>query len=154
MPNVEGIGLEPASVAVTPDNGIAVDDHLRTTNADVSAAGDVRSGIAHVGMQVWHARGHSIPIRIRTAMLQDVDRASIDGQDEGFVKLHVGAGTDRILGATIVASRAGEMISDVAVAISAGTGLRDLARVLHTYPAQSEAIRMAAMAYGDGLPAA
>ena len=87
-------------------------------------------------------------------MMQDVDRAITDGQDEGFVKLHVREGTDRILGATIVASRASEMINEVSVAMSAGIGLRDLARVLHTYPAQSEAIRMAAVAYVDGLPAA
>jgi pyruvate/2-oxoglutarate dehydrogenase complex dihydrolipoamide dehydrogenase (E3) component len=110
--------------------------------------------IAHIGMQVWEAREHSVPIKTYTVMMQDVDRAITDGQDEGFVKLHVREGTDQILGSTIVSSRASEMINEVSVAMSAGIGLRDLARVLHTYPAQSEAIRMAAMAYVEGLPAA
>ena len=110
--------------------------------------------IAHIGMQVLEAREHSVPIKTYTVMMQDVDRAITDGQDEGFVKLHVREGTDRILGGTIVSSRASEMINEVSVAMSAGIGLRDLARVLHTYPAQSEAIRMAAVAYVESLPAA
>jgi pyruvate/2-oxoglutarate dehydrogenase complex dihydrolipoamide dehydrogenase (E3) component len=110
--------------------------------------------IAHIGMQVREAREHSVPIKTYTVMMQDVDRAITDGEDEGFVKLHVKEGTDRILGCTIVSTRASEMINEVSVAMSAGVGLRDLARVLHTYPAQSEAIRMAAMAYVEGLPAA
>lgn len=194
VPNVDGIGLERASIAFTADEGIVVDDCLRTTNADVYAAGDVcaarkfanvaeasacvavenalagktsrQSGltvpwctycdpeIAHIGMQVLEAREHSVPIKTYTVMMQDVDRAITDGQDEGFVKLHVREGTDRILGGTIVSSRASEMINEVSVAMSAGIGLRDLARVLHTYPAQSEAIRMAAVAYVESLPAA
>lgn len=62
------------------------------------------------------------------------------------MKIHVKEGTDKILGATIVASRASEMINEIAVAMTAGIGLRDLADVLHTYPAQSDAVRMAAIA--------
>jgi pyruvate/2-oxoglutarate dehydrogenase complex dihydrolipoamide dehydrogenase (E3) component len=194
VPNIDGIGLDRASIAFTPDEGIAVDDFLCTTNADVYAAGDACTAhrfanvaeasaclavdnalsgkmrrqseltvpwctycdpeIAHIGMQVWEAREQSIPIKTYTVMMQDVDRAIIDGQDEGFVKLHIREGTDRILGATIVSSRASEMINEVSVAMSAGMGLCDLARVLHTYPAQSEAIRMAAIAYVEGLPTA
>jgi len=68
------------------------------------------------------------------------------------VKIHVGEGTDRILGATIVATRASEMINEISVAMTAGIGLRELARVLHSYPAQCDAIRMAAEAYVDDLP--
>ena len=86
-------------------------------------------------------------------MMQDVDRAITDGQDDGFVKIHVKAGTDRILGATIVASRASEMINEISVAMSVGIGMRDLANVLHTYPAQSDAIRLAALAYARDRPA-
>ncbi|HEY5048056.1 MAG TPA: mercuric reductase [Rhizomicrobium sp.] len=103
--------------------------------------------IAHVGIQVWDAREKSIPVKTYTVMMQDVDRAITDGQDDGFVKLHVEEGTDRILGATIVATRASELINEVSVVISAGIGMRALAGVLHTYPAQSEAIRLAALAY-------
>jgi pyruvate/2-oxoglutarate dehydrogenase complex dihydrolipoamide dehydrogenase (E3) component len=107
--------------------------------------------IAHVGMQVWDARAQSIPVKTYSVLMQDVDRAITDGQDTGFVKVHVHEGTDRILGATIVAARASEMINEVCVAMSAGIGLRDLARAVHSYPAQSRAVWMAAMAFEADL---
>jgi pyruvate/2-oxoglutarate dehydrogenase complex dihydrolipoamide dehydrogenase (E3) component len=105
--------------------------------------------IAHIGMQVWEASQRSIPVKSFTIMMHDVDRAITDDQDNGFVKLHIREGTDEILGATIVASRASEMINEVSVLMSAGIGLRKLADILHTYPAQSDAIRLAATAYMD-----
>jgi pyruvate/2-oxoglutarate dehydrogenase complex dihydrolipoamide dehydrogenase (E3) component len=107
--------------------------------------------IAHVGLQVWQARARKIPIRTLTVMMQDVDRAITDHQDMGFVKLHVAGATDRILGATIVASHASEMINEVCVAMSTGIGLRALAEVIHTYPSQSEAIRIAARELDEPL---
>ncbi len=70
-----------------------------------------------------------------------------DGEEDGFVKIHVRQGTDRILGATVVASHAGEMINGLSLAISTGIGLRALARVIQAYPTQAEAIKMAAEAY-------
>lgn len=108
--------------------------------------------VAHVGLQVWEAREHSIPIKTYTVMMHDVDRAITDLQDNGFVKLHAAEGKDRILGATIVAARASEMINEVCVAMHAGVGLRALARVVHTYPAQSDAIRLAAMSIDEPDP--
>ena len=63
------------------------------------------------------------------------------------MKIHVRDGTDRILGATVVARHAGEMINGLSLAITSGIGLRALARVIHTYPTQAEAIKMAADAY-------
>ena len=101
--------------------------------------------IADIGMSAREAREASIPVQTFTVMMQDNDRAIIDGQDDGFVKIHVRAGTDQILGASIVASRASEMINEIAVAMDAGMGMRDLANVLHVYPAQTEAIKRAAM---------
>jgi pyruvate/2-oxoglutarate dehydrogenase complex dihydrolipoamide dehydrogenase (E3) component len=103
--------------------------------------------IAHIGMHVWEARERSIPVKSFTIMMQDVDRAITDGQDDGFVKIHIRDGTDEILGATIVAARASEMINEMSVLMSAGIGMRKLASILHTYPAQSDAIRLAAAAY-------
>ena len=103
--------------------------------------------IAHIGLHVWEARRQSIPIKSFTVMMHDVDRAITDGQDTGFLKIHVAEGSDRILGATIVASRASEMINEMAVIMSAGVGMKALAEVVHTYPAQSEAIVLAAQAY-------
>lgn len=103
--------------------------------------------IAHIGLQVWQARRQSIPIKSYTVMLSDVDRAITDGQETGFVKIHVAEGSDRILGATIVASRASELINEVAVVMSTGIGMEALAEVVHTYPAQSGALVLAAQAY-------
>ncbi len=79
--------------------------------------------------------------------MHDVDRAIADGEQEGFVKIHVKEGTDKILGATIVARHAGEMINEITLAIVAGLGLRTLANVIHAYPTQADAIKKAADAY-------
>ena len=187
VPNVEDLGLDKAGIAVDPEQGIKVDDFLRTTNPDVYAAGDVcldlkftdaaqasariavRNAlsegqerqsrlvipwctycdpeIAHVGVHVWEARLQSIPIKSYTIMMHDVDRAITDGTDAGFVKIHIAEGTDRILGATIVSSRASELINEMSVVMSAGIGMNDLANVVHTYPAESGAIMLAALAY-------
>jgi pyruvate/2-oxoglutarate dehydrogenase complex dihydrolipoamide dehydrogenase (E3) component len=103
--------------------------------------------IAHVGLYVREAREKDIPVKTFTILMHDVDRAVCDGEEEGFVKIHVRDGSDRILGATVVARHAGEMISGLSLAISAGIGLRTLARVIHAYPTQTDAIKMAADAY-------
>jgi pyruvate/2-oxoglutarate dehydrogenase complex dihydrolipoamide dehydrogenase (E3) component len=76
-----------------------------------------------------------------------VDRAILDGEEEGFVKIHVREGTDRILGATVVARHAGEMINEITLAMVAGAGLGMVAKVIHSYPTQAEGIRKAADAY-------
>ena len=103
--------------------------------------------IAHVGMYVRQARAQGIPVRTFTVPMHTVDRAITDGEGTGFVKIHVRDGSDEILGATIVARHAGEMISEITLAMVAGIGLATLSRVIHPYPTQSEAIRMAADAY-------
>jgi len=103
--------------------------------------------IAHIGLYVREAREKAIPVRTFTILMHDVDRAVTDGEEEGFVKIHVRGGTDRILGATVVARHAGEMINGISLAITSGIGLRALARVIHTYPTQAEAFKMAADAY-------
>jgi pyruvate/2-oxoglutarate dehydrogenase complex dihydrolipoamide dehydrogenase (E3) component len=103
--------------------------------------------IAHVGLYVKEARTKGIPIKTFTVMMSDVDRAITDGEDEGFVKIHVREGTDEILGATVAASHAGEMISEISLAMNAKIGLRALARVNHPYPTQAQAIKLAADAF-------
>jgi pyruvate/2-oxoglutarate dehydrogenase complex dihydrolipoamide dehydrogenase (E3) component len=100
--------------------------------------------IAHVGLYVRQARERNIPVKTFTIPRHDVDRAIADDEEVGFVKINVRERTDRILGATIVARHAGEMISEITLAIVAGVGLRTLARVIHAYPTQAEAIRKAA----------
>ncbi len=98
-------------------------------------------------MYVTEARAKKIPVETITIPMHDVDRAIADGEEEGFVKIHVRSGTDCILGATVVARHAGEMISDLSLAMSAGIGMRTLAHVSHPYPTQASAIKMAATVY-------
>ena len=71
----------------------------------------------------------------------------LDGEDEGFLKVHVKKGFDKILGATLVARRAGEMISEITLAMVSGAGLGPLAKTIHPYPTQAEVIRKAGDAY-------
>jgi pyruvate/2-oxoglutarate dehydrogenase complex dihydrolipoamide dehydrogenase (E3) component len=170
-PNVDDLGLESAGVDFDAGRGIDVDDFLRTSNADVYAAGDVSGShhftnvaeasarlavqnafgarierqsrltipwctycdpeIAHIGMDIREARRQSIPVKCFTVMMQDVDRAITDEQDDGFVKIYVKEGTDIILGASIVATRASELINEMSVIMSAGIGMRELATILH-----------------------
>jgi pyruvate/2-oxoglutarate dehydrogenase complex dihydrolipoamide dehydrogenase (E3) component len=100
--------------------------------------------VAHVGLYVSEARERAIPVKTFTILMHDTDRAILDGQEKGFVKIYVKEGTDQILGATIVASHAGEMINEITLAMDAGIGLSALARVIHAYPTQANAIKMAA----------
>jgi len=103
--------------------------------------------VAQVGLNEETAAKQGLRLQTFVRPLQEVDRAIIDGEEEGFVKIHVRAGTDKILGATIVARHAGEMISEVTTAMVAGMGLGTLAAVIHPYPTQAEAIRQAGDLY-------
>lgn len=186
-PAVEGLGLEAAKIEYDTGRGIVVDDHLRTTNPLVYAAGDVCSAykfthlsdaqakiairnalflarsrasaltipwctytdpeIAHVGLSEDEARKRGLAVKAFTQPLAESDRAILDGETEGFVKIIVKEGSDQIVGATIVASHAGEMITEVTTAIVAGVGLGRLGDIIHPYPAQADAIRRAAGLY-------
>lgn len=103
--------------------------------------------IAHVGLYQQEAKDKGIPVQTFVQKLRDVDRAILDGQDEGFVKILIRAGTDQILGATIVAEHAGEMISEITVAMAGRVGLGKLGNVIHPYPTQAEAIKRVGDAY-------
>ena len=100
--------------------------------------------IAHVGMYEADARAKGIAVETFTQPLAEVDRAVLDGEDAGFARVHVRKGTDRILGATVVAADAGNLISEVTVAMKAGAGLGVIGSAIHPYPTQAEAWRKAA----------
>ena len=100
--------------------------------------------IAHVGMYEADARAKGIAIETFTQPFAEVDRAVLDGEDAGFARVHVRKGTDRILGATVVAADAGNLISEVTVAMKAGAGLGTIGSAIHPYPTQAEAWRKAA----------
>ncbi|MDD2901138.1 MAG: FAD-containing oxidoreductase [Syntrophales bacterium] len=97
--------------------------------------------VARVGLSEAEARKQGLAVNTFAKPLGEVDRAILDGEEEGFVKILVKAGTDKIVGATIVARHAGEMISEVSTAMAGKVGLGALAAVIHPYPTQAEAIR-------------
>ena len=103
--------------------------------------------IAHVGMYERDAQERGIPLDTFIRPMKEVDRAVTDGEEEGFVKVHVKRGTDKILGATIVARHAGDMIGEISLAMVGGLGLKTMANVIHPYPTQAEAIRQVADEY-------
>jgi pyruvate/2-oxoglutarate dehydrogenase complex dihydrolipoamide dehydrogenase (E3) component len=181
-PNVDGLGLEAAGVRCGP-GGVEVDDHLRTTNRRIYAAGDVCSQqrfthaadfmaraviqnaffgfagrkkassltipratftdpeVAGVGLSVEDAARRGLEIATFTVPMCDVDRAVAEGDDHGFVTIHAVERSGTIVGATVVARHAGEMISEIATAMAGRIGLGKLASVIHPYPTWSEAIR-------------
>jgi pyruvate/2-oxoglutarate dehydrogenase complex dihydrolipoamide dehydrogenase (E3) component len=166
---------------------VRVDDHLRTTNRAIFAAGDVcmqhkfthmadaaariviqnalffgrkklsavhvpwctytQPEIAHVGLSEAEARERGVDIDTYLQPMAEVDRAIADGEEEGFVKVHCRKGSDEIVGATIVAGHAGDMISELTLAMVGKVGLGTIAGVVHPYPTQAEAIRKLGDAY-------
>lgn len=186
-PNMQQLGLDAAGVDYDLNEGVRVDDFLRTSNPNIYAAGDVclehkythtaeaaahivvqnalfggrerlselvipwctftDPEIAHVGLYVRDANQLDIPIKTFTIPMHEIARAVTDSEENGFVKIHVKGRTDKILGATIVARHAGDMINEITLAMVAGIGLRTLARVIHAYPTQAAAIQQAAQAY-------
>jgi pyruvate/2-oxoglutarate dehydrogenase complex dihydrolipoamide dehydrogenase (E3) component len=103
--------------------------------------------IAHVGLYAHEAQRQGIPYETIKIPFSNVDRALADGETEGFVKILHKKGADQILGATLVARHAGEMISELTLAITTKQGLSAISGVIHPYPTQAEAIKKAADAY-------
>lgn len=97
--------------------------------------------IAHVGLYESEAEEKGIEVQTFLQELDDVDRAILDGEDEGFVKVHVKKGADTIVGATVVAHHAGDLISEITLAMNNGLGLKAIGNTIHPYPTQAEAIR-------------
>jgi pyruvate/2-oxoglutarate dehydrogenase complex dihydrolipoamide dehydrogenase (E3) component len=187
VPAVDGLGLEAAGIDYDRRTGVKVDDHLRTSNRRVFAAGDVCSAykfthvadamarivvrnalfygrervstltipwctytdpeIAHVGVYEYEARRRGIAVQTFVQPLREVDRAVLDGEPGGFLKVQVRQGSDRIIGATLVARHASEMISELTLAITGRIGLTTIARTIHPYPTQAEGIHKIADTY-------
>ena len=94
-----------------------------------------------MGLTQAAAGDQGIAVEVFQRSLAEVDRARTDDEGTGFVRILVAAGTDRILGATIVAPHAGDLISEITLAMASATGLGRLASVIHPYPTLAEAIR-------------
>lgn len=103
--------------------------------------------IAHVGLYEAEAKAKGLAVDTFTFPLDEVDRAVLDGQDRGFARVHVQSGTDRVVGATIVAAHAGDLITELSVVMKAGLGLRAIAGTIHPYPTQAEVVKKVANAW-------
>lgn len=185
-PNIDDLGLEAAGVRGSQE-GVEVNDYLRTANSAIYAAGDVCSPhkfthaadamarlciqnalflgrrrvsrlviprctytdpeVAQVGLTAREAAQRGIEIDTYRVDLADVDRAVIDGQAEGFAMVHARRGSGKLLGATIVAEHAGEMIGEVALAMTNKLPLSALANTIHCYPTQVEVLKRIADKY-------
>ncbi len=97
--------------------------------------------IAHVGISERDAKQQGVEIDTYRQDFAEVDRAILEGTVDGFVKVHTRKGTDKILGATIVAENAGDMISEITLAMNNRVGLGKIGSTIHPYPTQAEAIR-------------
>lgn len=97
--------------------------------------------IAHVGLYEKDAQDQGIELDTYMQHFSEIDRTILAGETDGFVKVQTRKGTDRILGATIVAPHAGDLISEITLAMTHGLGLKKLGSTIHPYPTQAEAIR-------------
>lgn len=103
--------------------------------------------VAHAGLCEADARTAGFDAATITESFADVDRAILDGEDEGFARVHYDRKTGKILGGTIVARHAGEMIGELTLAITNGLKMGALSATIHPYPTQAEALRKIGDAY-------
>src|SRR5690606_36057788 len=103
--------------------------------------------LAHVGHSPASAEAHDLPLDTLTQPLERVDRAIIDDATDGFVRIHVRRGTDRIAGATIVSANGGELIGQLSLAMRQGLRLRKFAATVYPYPTQGEVLRQIGVQY-------
>lgn len=100
--------------------------------------------VAHVGHNEQSANEAGVAYELVRYDLAHLDRAITEGENRGFVKILVRRGTDRILGATIAAPEAGEILAELVLAMKHGIGLSKILNTIHAYPTLSEANRYAA----------
>jgi pyruvate/2-oxoglutarate dehydrogenase complex dihydrolipoamide dehydrogenase (E3) component len=103
--------------------------------------------IAHVGLGEKEARHKNVDYDLFVVPLEDVDRAVVESEDAGFAKILTAKGSDKILGATIVAPRAGDLLHEFVLAMKAGIGLGTIASTIHAYPTFAELARKAGDKY-------
>ena len=103
--------------------------------------------VAHVGLSRDEAIQAGHEVETITIRFDDIDRAILEGEEEGFLRVHLKKGGDRILGATLVAAHAGDMIGEITLAMTAGLGLGKLGSTIHPYPTRSDVFARAANAW-------
>ena len=103
--------------------------------------------VAQVGLTPRQAREEGIPIDEYRLELAKVERAFIDGEEEGFAAIYTRRDNGEIVGATLVAAHAGEMISELTLAMTHKVPLEVLAETVHCYPTQAEVFQRIALEY-------
>jgi len=103
--------------------------------------------VAHVGWYASDAQERGVAIDTYQVPMAKANRAITDGYEDGFVKVHVRKGSDRIVGATIVGHHAGDLITPLTLAMQRNIGLGAFTNVIFPYPTQAEALRAVAGAY-------
>lgn len=103
--------------------------------------------VGRIGLNEREARAGNVPYEVIHHDLGELDRAIVDEARAGFVKVLTAPGKDRILGATVVAPRAGEMLAEFALAMRRDIGLKKLFSLVHAYPTYAEANRDTAGAW-------
>jgi pyruvate/2-oxoglutarate dehydrogenase complex dihydrolipoamide dehydrogenase (E3) component len=103
--------------------------------------------IAHTGAYPHDLEKKGVRFETIRVPLEETDRAVLDGEEGGFLKVHVDSRNGKILGATLAARHAGEMISELTLAMTQGIKLGAIGGVIHPYPTQAEVIRKAADLY-------
>ncbi len=103
--------------------------------------------VAHVGLTPEAAEARGIAIDSYHVELKEVDRAVLDGEDQGFAVVHTRKGSGKIAGATIVSAHAGESISEITLLMTKKLSLGSLADVIHCYPTQAEVLKRIADNY-------
>ena len=103
--------------------------------------------VAHVGLGEKEAKKKNIEYDLFSVSLEDVDRAVVESEEAGFAKILTAKGSDKILGATIVAPHAGDLLHEFVLAMNAKIGLGKIASMIHAYPTFAELARKAADKY-------
>jgi pyruvate/2-oxoglutarate dehydrogenase complex dihydrolipoamide dehydrogenase (E3) component/uncharacterized membrane protein YdjX (TVP38/TMEM64 family) len=103
--------------------------------------------VAHVGYYEKEARAAGFDVATITESMSHVDRAILDGEEEGFARVHFDKKSGRILGGTLVARHAGEMISGLTLATATRQKMDVLSSTIHSYPTQAEVLRKIGDAY-------
>ena len=103
--------------------------------------------VAHVGLGEKEAKQKNVAYDLFAVQLEDVDRAVVESEEAGFAKILTQKGSDKILGATIVAPHAGDLLHEFVLAMKAGIGLATIASTIHAYPTLAELARKAGDKY-------
>ncbi|MGH8807845.1 MAG: mercury(II) reductase [Noviherbaspirillum sp.] len=189
-PNTRSLGLEAAGVAVNAQGAIVIDKAMRTSSANIYAAGDctdqpqfvyvaaaagTRAAInmtggevaldltampavvftdpqvATVGYSEAEAHHAGIETDSRLLTLDNVPRALVNFDTQGFIKLVVEAGSGRLIGVQAVAPEAGELIQTAVLAIRAGMTVQELANQLFPYLTMVEGLKLAAQTFSKDV---